>query len=138
LLPFPIVIAKSWLRRSIRDPRLLIGFLNNSFLQGRIVSPALNHQPGWAGALIFGCPTPSKLPSPRLKSSSYPFAVGHLTGPAGAAVDKLFSFVLPPSSHTQPILKHLLMVAIQYSSIILINTQYRCGYTRAHAVHVML
>jgi hypothetical protein len=39
---------------------------------------------------------------------------------------------------TQPILKYLLMVAIQYNSIWLINTQYRCEYTRAHAGHVML
>jgi hypothetical protein len=39
---------------------------------------------------------------------------------------------------TQPILKHLLMVTIQYSSIGLINTQYRCDYTRAHTSHVML
>jgi hypothetical protein len=33
---------------------------------------------------------------------------------------------------------YLLMVAIQYNSIGLINTQYRCDYTRAHAGHVML
>jgi hypothetical protein len=39
---------------------------------------------------------------------------------------------------TQPTLKYLLMVAIQYSSIGLINTQYRCNYTRAHAGHIML
>jgi hypothetical protein len=39
---------------------------------------------------------------------------------------------------TQPILKYLLMVAFQYNSIGLRNTQYRCGYTRAHAGHVML
>jgi hypothetical protein len=38
----------------------------------------------------------------------------------------------------QPILKYLLVVAIQYNSIGLINTQYRCDYTRAHAGHVML
>jgi hypothetical protein len=30
------------------------------------------------------------------------------------------------------------MFAIQYNSIGLINTQYRCDYTRAHAGHVML
>jgi hypothetical protein len=34
---------------------------------------------------------------------------------------------------TQPILKYLLMVAIQYSSTELINTQYRCDCTRFHA-----
>jgi hypothetical protein len=39
---------------------------------------------------------------------------------------------------TQPILKYLLTVAIQYNSTGLINTQYRCDYTRAHAGHVML
>jgi hypothetical protein len=39
---------------------------------------------------------------------------------------------------TQPILKYLLRVAIQYNSIELINTQYRCDYTRSHAGHVML
>jgi hypothetical protein len=39
---------------------------------------------------------------------------------------------------TQPILKYLLMVANQYNSSGLINTQYRCDYTRAHAGHVML
>jgi hypothetical protein len=39
---------------------------------------------------------------------------------------------------TQPILKYLLMVAIQYSSIGLINTQYRCDYAKVHAGHVML
>jgi hypothetical protein len=39
---------------------------------------------------------------------------------------------------TQPILKYLLMVAIQYSSIGLINTQYRCDYTRVAVGHVML
>jgi hypothetical protein len=33
--------------------------------------------------------------------------------------------------------QYLLMVAIQYSSIGLINTQYRCDYSRAHAGHVM-
>jgi hypothetical protein len=39
----------------------------------------------------------------------------------------------------QPVLyKHLLMVAIQYNSIGLINTRYHCDYTRAHAGHVML
>jgi hypothetical protein len=38
----------------------------------------------------------------------------------------------------QPILKYLLMVAIIYNSIGLINTQYRCDSTRAHAGHVML
>jgi hypothetical protein len=30
------------------------------------------------------------------------------------------------------------MVAIQYNSSGLINTQYRCDYKRAHAGHVML
>jgi hypothetical protein len=39
---------------------------------------------------------------------------------------------------TQPILKYLLMFSIQYNSIGLINTQYRCNYTRAHAGYVML
>jgi hypothetical protein len=34
--------------------------------------------------------------------------------------------------------KYLLMVAIQYNSIGLINTQCRCDYTRARAGHVML
>jgi hypothetical protein len=34
--------------------------------------------------------------------------------------------------------KIFMMVAIQYNSIRLINTQYRCDYTRAHAGHVML
>jgi hypothetical protein len=38
----------------------------------------------------------------------------------------------------QPMLKYLLMVAIQYNSTGSINTQYRCDYTRAHAGHVML
>jgi hypothetical protein len=33
----------------------------------------------------------------------------------------------------QPILKYWLMVAIQYNLIGLINTQYRCDYTIAHA-----
>jgi hypothetical protein len=36
----------------------------------------------------------------------------------------------------QPILKCLLMVAIQYNLIGLINTQYWSDYTRAHAGHV--
>jgi hypothetical protein len=36
------------------------------------------------------------------------------------------------------ILKFLLIVAIQYNSIGLINIQYRCDYTRAHAGHVVL
>jgi hypothetical protein len=39
---------------------------------------------------------------------------------------------------TQPILKYLSMVAIQYNSTGLINTQYCCGYTIAHAGHAML
>jgi hypothetical protein len=39
---------------------------------------------------------------------------------------------------TQPILKYLLMVTIQYNSIGLINTQYRCDDTRAHTGHAML
>jgi hypothetical protein len=39
---------------------------------------------------------------------------------------------------TQHILKYLLMVAIQYNPTGLINQQYRCDYTRAHADHVML
>jgi hypothetical protein len=39
---------------------------------------------------------------------------------------------------TPPIIKYLLMVAIQYNWIELVNTQYRCDYTRAHAGHVML
>jgi hypothetical protein len=48
------------------------------------------------------------------------------------------SYVQGDKKVTQPILKYLLMVAIQYNSIGLINTQYRCEYTRAHAGHVML
>jgi hypothetical protein len=39
---------------------------------------------------------------------------------------------------TQPILKYLLMVTIQYNSVGLINTQYRCDYTIVHAGHVIL
>jgi hypothetical protein len=39
---------------------------------------------------------------------------------------------------TQPILKCLLMVAIQYISIGSINTQYRCDYIRSYAGYVML
>jgi L-lactate utilization protein LutB len=39
---------------------------------------------------------------------------------------------------TQPILEYLLMVAIQYNSIGLINTQYRSDFTKAKAGHVML
>jgi hypothetical protein len=39
---------------------------------------------------------------------------------------------------TQPILKYLLMIAIQYNSTGLINTQYHCDYTRAHTGHIML
>jgi hypothetical protein len=39
---------------------------------------------------------------------------------------------------TQPIVKYLLMIAIQYNLIGLINTQCRCDYTRAHAGHVIL
>jgi hypothetical protein len=39
---------------------------------------------------------------------------------------------------TQHMLKYLLKAAIQYNSTGLINTQYRCEYTRAHAGHVML
>jgi hypothetical protein len=39
---------------------------------------------------------------------------------------------------TQPIIKYLLMVAIEYNWIGLINTEYRCDYTRAYAGHVML
>jgi hypothetical protein len=39
---------------------------------------------------------------------------------------------------THPVLKYLLMVEIQYSFSGLINTQYRCYYTRAHADHVIL
>jgi hypothetical protein len=37
----------------------------------------------------------------------------------------------------QPILKYLLMVAIQYNLTGLINTQYHCDYTRAHTGHIM-
>jgi hypothetical protein len=37
----------------------------------------------------------------------------------------------------QPILKYLLMVAIQHNSTGLINTQYHCDYTRAHAGRVL-
>jgi hypothetical protein len=37
---------------------------------------------------------------------------------------------------TQPMLKYLLMVATQYNSTGLINTQFRCDYTRSHAGHV--
>jgi hypothetical protein len=39
---------------------------------------------------------------------------------------------------TQPILKYLLMVAIEFNLIGLINTQYRRDYTRAHTGDVML
>jgi hypothetical protein len=39
---------------------------------------------------------------------------------------------------TQPILKYLLMVAIPYNWIGVINAQNRCDYTRAHAGHDML
>jgi hypothetical protein len=39
---------------------------------------------------------------------------------------------------TQPILKYLFMVAVQYNSVGFLNTQYRCDYTRAHAGHIML
>jgi hypothetical protein len=39
---------------------------------------------------------------------------------------------------TQLILKYLLMVEIEYNSIVLTNTQYRCDYTRAHVGHFML
>jgi CO dehydrogenase/acetyl-CoA synthase delta subunit len=38
----------------------------------------------------------------------------------------------------QSLFKYLLMVAIQYNSIELTNTQYHCDYTSAHAGHVML
>jgi hypothetical protein len=47
-------------------------------------------------------------------------------------------FVQGDRKVTQPILKYLLIVAIQYNLIRLINTQYGCDYTRAHASHVML
>jgi hypothetical protein len=36
----------------------------------------------------------------------------------------------------QPMLEHLLMIVIRYSSTALINTQYRCDHTRSHAGHV--
>jgi hypothetical protein len=39
---------------------------------------------------------------------------------------------------TQPILKYLLMVTIEYNSTGLITTQYRCDYTRSQVGHVML
>jgi hypothetical protein len=35
-------------------------------------------------------------------------------------------------------IRYLLTVAVQYNSIGLINTQYRCDYTGTHAGHVML
>jgi hypothetical protein len=38
----------------------------------------------------------------------------------------------------QTILQYLLMVAIQYNSTGLINTQCHCDYTRDHAGHVIL
>jgi hypothetical protein len=38
----------------------------------------------------------------------------------------------------QSILKYLLMVAIQYESIGLLNTQYFSDYTRANEGHIML
>jgi hypothetical protein len=38
----------------------------------------------------------------------------------------------------QPTLKYLLMVAIHYNYRRSIKHTYRCGYTRAHAGHVML
>jgi hypothetical protein len=39
---------------------------------------------------------------------------------------------------TQPILKYILMIAVQYSLTGLINTQYHCDYTRAHTGYIML
>jgi hypothetical protein len=39
---------------------------------------------------------------------------------------------------TQPVLKYLLMVAVQHNSTGLINTQYRSDYARSHAGHVVL
>jgi hypothetical protein len=48
------------------------------------------------------------------------------------------TYIQDDRKFTQTILKYLLMVAIQYNSIGLKNTQYRCDYTRAHAGHVML
>jgi hypothetical protein len=37
----------------------------------------------------------------------------------------------------QPTQKYLLLVAIRYYSILLLNTHYRCDYATAHAGHVM-
>jgi hypothetical protein len=51
---------------------------------------------------------------------------------------KLCVYIQGDRKVMQPILKYILMVAIQYNSIGLIKTQYRCDYTRAHAGHVML
>jgi hypothetical protein len=39
---------------------------------------------------------------------------------------------------TQPILKYLLIAAIQFNSILLTDPQYRCNCATAHAGHVML
>jgi hypothetical protein len=39
---------------------------------------------------------------------------------------------------TQPVLKYLLLFAVQFSWTGLTNTQYRCDYTTANAGHVVL
>jgi hypothetical protein len=39
---------------------------------------------------------------------------------------------------TQPVFKYLLMVAVQYNLIGLLNTQYHCDCTGAHTGHIML
>jgi hypothetical protein len=46
--------------------------------------------------------------------------------------------ILSDRKVTQPKLKYSQIFSMQYSSIGLINTQYRCDYTRAHAGHVMM
>jgi hypothetical protein len=50
----------------------------------------------------------------------------------------IFNIMQSDLKVTQHILKYLLMVATEYNSIGLINTQYHCDYTRAHAGHIML
>jgi hypothetical protein len=49
----------------------------------------------------------------------------------------LFNFTVQGDRNvTQPVLKYLLMVAIQYNWIGLINTQYRCDYRVQEPTHV--
>jgi hypothetical protein len=51
---------------------------------------------------------------------------------------KIFRKIQGDRKLMQPILKYLLMAVIQNISTGLINTRYRCDYTRAHAGHVTL